>query len=38
MLKNLSKNIDEFMYNSTLQQYAMWLYVLVLLDLLKDGL
>ena len=37
MLKNLTENIDDFMYNYTLQQYAMWLYIVILLDVLKEG-
>lgn len=37
MLKDVNDKVEEVMYNYTLQQYAMWLYILILLDVLKEG-
>ena len=37
MLKDVNYKVEEVMYNYTLQQYVVWLYILILLDVLKEG-
>lgn len=37
MLKDVNDKIEDVMYNYTLQEYVVWLYVIVLFSFFNEG-